>query len=403
MTIAKSAATPWRAHARPPTPLDSSSVFVQTSRSPATPPAAAIASAATTIAAIPPFMSHEPRPLTRPSETCAWNGSCSQPSSRARRHDVDVPVEQERAPAARPGEPGRELRAPLEADPAVRAERVPGHVLRGSAPRPPPRRPRRAAARRGTPAARPRRAPASPAPRGSSCRTRSGRTAARRARRSGRRSSRRAAARRRQEAWACARRMTPSARPAAWLGVRAPVPSRQANGIRPDASERTPCRPTSGVGESRCRRPGDRGPCPRALRRGRPRGARGPALRRRAPARRAARLPRRAAPTRSPPRRSPPSPPSGATSSSPRSRPASASLDVVSGLRHRRVRRRRAGRPSVTPSPASTSLPSSSSVGVPCACSASSSSPCSARRLPLGAHRVDDPDRQRTSSFDGSS
>ena len=81
VTIAKSAATPWRAQARPPTPLDSSSVFVQTTRSPARPPAAATASAATTIAAIPPFMSHAPRPVTRPSATCGSNGSASQPSS----------------------------------------------------------------------------------------------------------------------------------------------------------------------------------------------------------------------------------------------------------------------------------------------------------------------------------
>ena len=100
-TIAKSAATPWRAQARPPTPLDSSSVFVHTIRSPASPPAAATASAATTIAAIPPFMSHAPRPTTRPSRDLRVERVLLPAVLAPRGHDVDVAVEQQRRAAAR--------------------------------------------------------------------------------------------------------------------------------------------------------------------------------------------------------------------------------------------------------------------------------------------------------------
>ena len=62
-TMPASARTPWATQAMPPAPVDSSSVIVFTSRSPAsrTPRRASI-SAASTIAATPPFMSHAPRP-----------------------------------------------------------------------------------------------------------------------------------------------------------------------------------------------------------------------------------------------------------------------------------------------------------------------------------------------------
>ena len=80
-TIAKSADTPCRAQASAPQPPHSSSVFVQTVTSPRSRPVRASASAATTIDAMPPFMSQEPRPTMRPSPTSGSNGSCVQPSS----------------------------------------------------------------------------------------------------------------------------------------------------------------------------------------------------------------------------------------------------------------------------------------------------------------------------------
>jgi hypothetical protein len=63
VTMPASARTPWATAASPPAPVDSSSVTVQTSKSPASrTPSAASTSAANVIAAMPPFMSHEPRP-----------------------------------------------------------------------------------------------------------------------------------------------------------------------------------------------------------------------------------------------------------------------------------------------------------------------------------------------------
>ena len=158
-TIAKSAATPWRAQARPPTPLDSSSVFVHTIRSPARPPAAATASAATTIAAIPPFMSHAPRPTTRPSRTCGVERIVLPAVLAPRRDDVDVAVEQQRPAAARAAEARRELRPPREADPARGRERMAGDVLGRRLPHVDLGAGGAAAARPGAAAARPRRGP----------------------------------------------------------------------------------------------------------------------------------------------------------------------------------------------------------------------------------------------------
>ena len=75
VTIAASARTPWRTAATPPAPNDSSSVVVHTTRSPRRrTPARASASAANTIAPTPPFMSHAPRPYSRPSRTVAVFG-----------------------------------------------------------------------------------------------------------------------------------------------------------------------------------------------------------------------------------------------------------------------------------------------------------------------------------------
>ncbi len=77
------AASAWRvrAEASPPAPLDSSSVVVFTISSPASrTPSSASASAAETMQATPPFMSHAPRPHTAPSRTTAVNGSLAQRS-----------------------------------------------------------------------------------------------------------------------------------------------------------------------------------------------------------------------------------------------------------------------------------------------------------------------------------
>ena len=74
-----SARSPRSTSAVPPAPDDSSSVFVATTRSPASAtPLDASTSAASTIDAIPPFMSQEPRPYSFPSRTSAANGGLVQ-------------------------------------------------------------------------------------------------------------------------------------------------------------------------------------------------------------------------------------------------------------------------------------------------------------------------------------
>ena len=82
-----------------------------------------------------------------------------QPSVAPRRHDVDVPVQQQRPPAAAAAQPRGELRPTGEADARRRSaggpRRPPAPAPTGRSRRPPPQ-PRRPA----TPAARPRRAPA---------------------------------------------------------------------------------------------------------------------------------------------------------------------------------------------------------------------------------------------------
>ena len=140
-TIAKSAATPWRAQASPPTPLDSSSVLVHTTRSPRRPPAAASASAAITIAAMPPFMSHAPRPVICPSATCGSNGSCAQPSSsRAGTTSMwplsssERPPPQPRSRAASCGRPAKPMPVDASAD-GRRRPRASGSHTSTSAPR----------------------------------------------------------------------------------------------------------------------------------------------------------------------------------------------------------------------------------------------------------------------------
>ena len=63
VTMPASASIPRATIAELPAPDDSSSVFVATIRSPArSTPLSASTSAASVIAAMPPFMSHEPRP-----------------------------------------------------------------------------------------------------------------------------------------------------------------------------------------------------------------------------------------------------------------------------------------------------------------------------------------------------
>ena len=62
VTMPASARTPWATAAIPPAPEDSSSVTVQTSSSPASRSRPPSTSAASTIAATPPFMSQAPRP-----------------------------------------------------------------------------------------------------------------------------------------------------------------------------------------------------------------------------------------------------------------------------------------------------------------------------------------------------
>src|SRR6202007_1762919 len=76
VTIPASVRSPRDTSALPPAPDDSSSVFVATTRSPARrTPSAESVSAANVIAAIPPFISHAPRPYRRPSRTTPLNGS----------------------------------------------------------------------------------------------------------------------------------------------------------------------------------------------------------------------------------------------------------------------------------------------------------------------------------------
>ena len=76
-----SARTPCCTHAMPPAPDDSSSVFVQTTRSPPSrTPSRASVSAANTMLPMPPFMSHVPRPKRLPSRISARHGSLAQRS-----------------------------------------------------------------------------------------------------------------------------------------------------------------------------------------------------------------------------------------------------------------------------------------------------------------------------------
>ena len=65
--------------------------------------------------ATPPFMSHEPRPCTRPSATTRRERVVRPALARLDRDDVDVPVEEQRPAAARAGEARRELRTAREA------------------------------------------------------------------------------------------------------------------------------------------------------------------------------------------------------------------------------------------------------------------------------------------------
>ena len=81
-TIAASACSV-RAANSPPAPVDSSSVTVLTIRSPASvTPSSASVHAASTMHATPPFMSHAPRPYSRPSRSTAVNGSGCVQSAR---------------------------------------------------------------------------------------------------------------------------------------------------------------------------------------------------------------------------------------------------------------------------------------------------------------------------------
>ena len=167
----------------PPTPLDSSSVFVHTITSPRSPPVSASASAASTIAAIPPFMSHAPRPTMRPSATCGSNGSAPAVLAAAGTTSMwplsssDARRREPRRRAASCGRPSKPM-------PPATLSGWSGDVLAAPAPTRRPRRPRarepvgERRLQRGLLARRLGRAPS-----GSWCRRRSGRRRARRARR----------------------------------------------------------------------------------------------------------------------------------------------------------------------------------------------------------------------------
>ncbi len=79
--IAPSARSPDAATASDPAAVDSSSVTVLTTRSPASGTSSARStSVAISIAATPPFMSQAPRPYSRPSRSAGVKGSLVQPS-----------------------------------------------------------------------------------------------------------------------------------------------------------------------------------------------------------------------------------------------------------------------------------------------------------------------------------
>ena len=116
-TMPASARTPWRTAARPPAPDDSSSVIVFTIRSPLQPHPEPVqhlgrehhaGHAALHVAGAAPVqvaVAHlGPVRVARPAV------------ARLRRDDVDVAVQEQAAAAARPGEPGGQLRAPVEAE-----------------------------------------------------------------------------------------------------------------------------------------------------------------------------------------------------------------------------------------------------------------------------------------------
>ena len=60
-------------------------------------------STANTIAAMPPFMSHAPRPYSRPSRTCAVNGSLVHAPRGSAETTSMWPFKTSERPAPRPG------------------------------------------------------------------------------------------------------------------------------------------------------------------------------------------------------------------------------------------------------------------------------------------------------------
>ena len=88
-----------------PLPVHSSSITDSNRTSPRSGVSVArTASQAQSAAASPPFMSHAPRPWSRPPSIRPENGSPPRPpADRLRAHDVDVPVQHERSAAAGPG------------------------------------------------------------------------------------------------------------------------------------------------------------------------------------------------------------------------------------------------------------------------------------------------------------
>ena len=107
------------AMARPPAPVDSSSVTVLTVRSPASSiPSFASVSAAKVIAATPPFMSHAPRPCTCPSATTPAKGGCRQPSSGSGETTSTWPLRMSPRPTPAPGKRAASCGRPSNVNPA---------------------------------------------------------------------------------------------------------------------------------------------------------------------------------------------------------------------------------------------------------------------------------------------
>ncbi len=58
---------------------------------------------------MPPFMSQAPRPQRLPPSSSPPHGSCGHADASPAGHDVDVPVEDQRTPAARAGQPADDV------------------------------------------------------------------------------------------------------------------------------------------------------------------------------------------------------------------------------------------------------------------------------------------------------